>query len=195
MRIAKISRNTKETKISAEINLDGSGKYQVETGIGFLDHMIEQLSRHSLIDISLEVKGDTFIDAHHTCEDSAIALGQAFKEALADKKGIARFAHAYAPMDETLTRAVIDLSGRAYAVFDVDFTIDKLGELDTELIREWVYAFAFNLGANIHVTNLYGVNNHHKSESCFKALALSLKQAVKIDERMKSSIPSTKGVI
>jgi imidazoleglycerol-phosphate dehydratase len=195
MRTAKFERNTKETKIKVEINLDGTGQYKVNTGIGFLDHMIEQLSHHSLIDISLEVKGDLHIDFHHTTEDSAIALGEAFKQALGEKKGITRYGHAYIPMDETLTRVVIDLSGRIYPVWKCEFKRDKVGDMDCELFREWFFAFASAVGCNLHVENLYGINNHHIIESCFKGLARSLRQAIEIDERKKGAISSTKGVL
>lgn len=195
MRIAQIERNTKETKIKVEINLDGTGQYKVDTGIGFLNHMIEQLSHHSLVDITLEAKGDLHIDAHHTTEDSAIALGEAFKKALGEKKGITRFGHAYIPMDETLTRAVIDLSGRAYPIFKCEFKRDKVGDMDCELFREWFHAFAQAVGCNLHIENLYGINNHHIVESCFKSLARALRQAIQIDERKKDAIASTKGIL
>lgn len=195
MRTAKFERNTKETKIKVEINLDGTGKYKIDTGIGFLNHMIEQLSHHSLVDINLEVKGDLHVDFHHTTEDSAIALGEAFKQALADKKGITRYGHAYIPMDETLTRVVIDLSGRIYPVWKCEFKRDKIGDMDSELFREWFFAFASAVGCNLHVENLYGINNHHIVESCFKGLARSLRQAIEIDERKKDAIASTKGVL
>ena len=195
MRTAKIQRDTKETKIKVEINLDGTGQYKVDTGLGFLNHMIEQLSHHSLVDINLEVKGDLHVDFHHTTEDSAIALGEAFKQALADKKGITRYGHAYIPMDETLTRVVIDLSGRIYPVWKCEFKRDKIGDMDSELFREWFFAFASAVGCNLHVENLYGINNHHIIESCFKGLARSLRQAIEIDKRKKDAIASTKGVL
>ncbi len=195
MRTAKIERNTKETAIKVEVNLDGTGQFKVNTGIGFLNHMIEQLSHHSLIDISLEVKGDLHIDFHHTTEDSGIAVGEAIKQALGDKKGITRFGHSYIPMDETLSRCVIDLSGRAYPLFNCEFKRDKIGEMDTELFREWFQAFSQSLGCNLHIENLYGLNNHHIIESCFKALARALRQAITIDERKKDAINSTKGVL
>ena len=195
MRQAKIERNTKETKIKVEVNLDGTGQFKVNTGIGFLNHMIEQLSHHSLIDISVEVAGDLHIDFHHTTEDCALALGEAVKQALGDKKGITRFGHSYVPMDETLTRAVIDLSGRAYPIFNCEFKRDKIGEMDSELFREWFFAFAQSLGCNLHIENLYGLNNHHIIESCFKATARALRQAITIDERKKDAINSTKGVL
>jgi len=195
MRTAKIERNTKETSIKVEVNLDGTGKYKVNTGIGFLNHMIEQLSHHSLIDISLEVKGDLHIDFHHTTEDSGIAVGEAVKQALGNKMGINRFGHSYVPMDETLSRAVIDLSGRAYPVFNCEFKRDTVGNMDTELFREWFFAFANAVGCNLHIENLYGVNNHHIVESCFKALARALRQAITIDERKRDAINSTKGTL
>ena len=195
MRTAKIERNTKETKIKAEINLDGTGKYNINTGIGFLNHMIEQLSHHSLMDINLEVEGDLDVDFHHTTEDSAIALGQAFKDALGDKIGITRYGHAYVPMDEALTRVVIDLSGRIYPVWKCEFKRDKVGNMDCELFREWFFAFASAVGCNLHVENLYGVNNHHIIESCFKGLARSLRQAITIDERKRDAVASTKGIL
>lgn len=193
MRKAEVQRDTNETKIFAKVNLDGTGVYKVNTGIGFLDHMIEQLSKHSLIDIELKVDGDLHIDFHHTTEDSAIALGEAVKKALGDKKGINRYGFFYIPMDEVLTRVVIDLSGRIYPVFNVEFKRDKVGDMDTELFREWFIAFANTVGCNLHIENLYGTNNHHIVESCFKGLAKSLRQAVTIDERQKDQIISTKG--
>ena len=195
MRQAKVERNTKETKVKAAVNLDGTGQYKVSTGIGFLDHMIEQLSHHSLIDINLETKGDLHIDFHHTTEDSAIALGEAIKQALGDKKGITRFGHSYIPMDETLSRAVIDLSGRAYPIFNCNFKRDKVGEMDCELFREFFHALAQSLACNLHIENLYGINNHHIIESCFKALARALRQAITIDERKRDAVASTKGIL
>lgn len=195
MRKASIQRNTKETKISVSVNLDGTGQYKIDTGIGFLNHMVEQLSHHSLIDIELKVDGDLHIDFHHATEDSALAVGQAIKEALGDKKGISRFGHSYVPMDETLTRAVIDLSGRAYPIFKCEFNRDKIGDMDSELFREWFFAFAQSVGCNLHIENLYGLNNHHIIESCFKALARALRDAITIDDRKKNAVNSTKGIL
>jgi len=195
MRTAKIERNTKETKIKVEVNLDGTGQYKISTGIGFYNHMLEQLSHHSLIDINLHCEGDLHIDFHHTVEDCAIAVGEAIKQALGDKKGITRFGHSYVPMDETLSRCVIDLSGRAYPIFNCEFKRDKVGEMDCELFREVFIALAQAIGCNLHIENIYGVNNHHIIESCFKALARSLRQAITIDERKKDAINSTKGLL
>jgi imidazoleglycerol-phosphate dehydratase len=192
-RQATIKRRTKETKISATVDLDGIGAYDVATGVGFLDHMIEQLARHSLIDIKLKAEGDLHIDHHHTTEDSGIVLGQAIAEALGDKAGIARYGSAYLPMDETLTRVALDVSGRPFLVWKVDFTRSKIGEMDTELFREWFQAFAQNAGITLHVENLYGENSHHIAETCYKALARALRQAVAIDARQSGRVPSTKG--
>jgi imidazoleglycerol-phosphate dehydratase len=193
MRIARIERNTKETQITTSINLDGTGEYKVETGIPFLNHMLEQLSRHSLVDLTVQAKGDLHIDAHHTTEDTGIAIGEAFDQALGDRKGITRYGHAYIPMDETLTRVAIDLSGRPYFIWKVEMPKPKLGEMDTELFREWFQAFAFAAKATVHVENLYGVNTHHIVESCYKGLAKALRAAVTIDPRAAAAIPSTKG--
>ncbi len=193
MRTASVERNTNETKISATINLDGSGSYDVKTGLGFLDHMLEQLSRHSLIDIKVRCKGDLHIDGHHTTEDVGIALGLAFLEALGDKKGIRRYGFSYIPMDEVLTRAAVDISGRPWLVWNVQFSRDKVGEMDTELFREFFQAFAQNAGLTLHVENLYGENNHHIIESCFKALARALRAALTIDRRQADALPTTKG--
>ena len=193
MRQASVERNTQETQISATVNLDGSGIYDVETGIGFLDHMLEQLSRHSLIDITLRAKGDLHIDFHHTTEDTGIALGQAFSKALGDRKGIWRYGAALIPMDETLTRVALDASNRPYLIWKVDFSRDKLGEMDTELFKEWFQAFAQNAGLTLHVENLYGTNNHHIVESSYKALARALREAIAIDPRKADAVPSTKG--
>ena len=195
MRTAHITRKTKETDIAVELNLDGTGKYEVSTGIGFLDHMMEQLSRHSLIDLKLAAKGDLHIDYHHTTEDTGIAIGEAVTKALGDRKGITRYAHEYIPMDETLSRVAIDLSGRPYFIWKVEFTKPKLGEMDTELFKEWFQAFAQAAGATLHVWNKYGENNHHIVESCYKGLARALRQAAEIDSRKADAVPSTKGVL
>ena len=192
-RRAAVKRRTKDTAITASVDLDGTGAYDVATGVGFLDHMIEQLARHSLIDIRLRAEGDLHIDQHHTTEDSGIVLGQALAKALGDKKGIARYGFAYLPMDDTLTRVALDVSGRPYLVWKVAFTRSKVGEMDTELFREWFQAFAQHAGLTLHVETLYGENSHHIAETCYKALAKALRQAVAIDERQKSSVPSTKG--
>ena len=193
MRKARIERKTKETEIVAEVNLDGSGIFSISTGVGFFDHMIEQLSRHSLIDIALSAKGDLHIDQHHTVEDCGIALGQAVAKALGAKRGIARYAHAYLPMDETLTRVALDISGRPYLIWRTAFPSGKIGDMDTELFREFFQAFAQNAGITLHTELLYGENSHHIAESCFKGLARALRNAITIDEKMKSEIPSTKG--
>tara|TARA_B110000196_G_scaffold234442_1_gene202876 strand:- start:12 stop:611 length:600 start_codon:yes stop_codon:yes gene_type:complete len=195
MRKAKVERNTKETQILSTVNLDGVGKSNIVTGIGFLDHMVEQISRHGLIDIDLKAKGDLHIDDHHTTEDSGYVLGEAIAKALGERKGINRYGNAHIPMDETLTRVVIDLSGRPYLVWKVSFTQKRLGEMDTELFKEWFQAFAQAIGANIHVENLYGTNNHHIIESCYKGLARSLRDAVRIEPRIIEQVPSTKGVL
>jgi imidazoleglycerol-phosphate dehydratase len=192
-RSATVKRRTKETKISATVDLDGTGAYDVATGVGFLDHMIEQLARHSLIDITLKAEGDLHIDQHHTTEDSGIVLDQAFAEALGDKAGITRYGACYLPMDETLTRVALDVSGRPYLVWDVEFTRSKIGEMDTELFREWFQAFAQHAGITLHVENLYGENSHHVAETCYKALARALRQAIAIDPRQSGRVPSTKG--
>ena len=195
MRVATVERNTKETRIKGRVDLDGTGASEIATGIGFLDHMLEQLSRHSLVDISLKAKGDLHIDFHHTTEDSGIAIGQAVNQALGDRKGIRRYADALIPMDETLTRVAIDLSNRPYLIWKVGFTRDKLGEMDTELFKEWFQAFAQAAGVTLHVENLYGENNHHIVESCFKALARALRGAIEIDPRQADAVPSTKGTL
>jgi imidazoleglycerol-phosphate dehydratase len=194
-RQATISRNTKETEISATVDLDGTGAYDVKTGIGFLDHMIEQLARHSLIDITLRAKGDLHIDYHHATEDCGIALGQAFAAALGDKRGITRYADVHLPMDEAMTRVAVDVSGRPYLIWKVDFTRDKLGEMDTELFREWFQAFAQNAGITCHIENLYGDNNHHIAETCYKGLARALREAISLDPRQAGRVPSTKGTL
>ena len=197
MRKALIERNTKETAITVEINLDGQGEYEINTGIGFLDHMLEQFSRHSLIDMKVTAKGDTHIDYHHTTEDTGIAIGECLAKALGDKRGINRYAHMYIPMDETLSRVSLDLSNRPYLIWNVNFTIEKItssqGDFDTELFREWFQAFAQSSGTTLHVENIYGTNNHHIIESCYKALARSLRLAISVNERVKHNIPSTKG--
>ena len=192
-RNGKISRKTKETSIAVEINIDGKGKYKIDTGIGFLNHMLEQLSKHSLMDITVKAKGDTHIDLHHTTEDTGIAIGEAISKAAGNRKGIKRYAHALIPMDETLTRVAIDVSNRPYLIWKVNLKVEKLGEMDTELFKEWFQAFSQSAGITLHIENVYGENSHHKIESCFKGLARSLKDAFEIDKRIKSSIPSTKG--
>ena len=192
-RTATVERNTKETRISASVALDGQGRYDVETGIGFLDHMLEQLSRHSLIDVTLRAEGDLHIDFHHTTEDTGIVLGQAVARALGERTGIVRYADALIPMDETLTRVALDVSNRPYLIWKVDFSRDKLGEMDTELFKEWFQAFAQHAGLTLHVENLYGTNNHHIVESCFKGLARALRRAIEIDPRKAGEVPSTKG--
>ncbi len=192
-RKAKISRKTKETNISIDLNIDGKGKYKIDTGIGFLNHMLEQLSKHSLIDLKIIAKGDTHIDLHHTTEDTGIAIGEAVKKAAGNLKGIKRYASTLIPMDETLTRVALDVSNRPYLIWKMDLKVEKLGEMDTELFKEWFQAFSQAAGITLHVENLYGDNSHHKIESCFKALARSLKEALEIDKRIKTSIPSTKG--
>ncbi|OUR76208.1 imidazoleglycerol-phosphate dehydratase [Alphaproteobacteria bacterium 46_93_T64] len=195
MREGRTKRTTKETEIDVWLDLDGTGTYDVETGIGFLDHMLEQLSRHSLMDLKVRAKGDLHIDFHHTTEDSGIAIGKAFSQALGDMKGIKRYASSYIPMDETLTRVSLDISHRPYLIWKVNFTRDKLGDMDTELFKEWFQAFAQAAGITLHVENLYGENNHHIVESCFKALARALRDAVEIDPRKSDAVPSTKGVL
>ena len=193
MRKASLDRKTTETQIAVSINLDGTGAYDVKSGVGFLDHMLELLARHSLIDIKVRAKGDTHIDFHHTTEDIGIALGQAFAKALGNRKGIRRYADCFLPMDEALTRAAIDVSGRPFLIWKVDFSRPKIGEFDTELVREWFQAFTMNAGVTLHVQTLYGDNCHHIAESCFKALARVLRGAIEIDPRQKDRIPSTKG--
>lgn len=195
MRQAKIERNTKETRISVTVNLDGTGSYDVNTGLGFLDHMLEQLSRHSLIDLKVRAKGDLHIDGHHTTEDTGLAIGAAIRQALGERTGIVRYGNALVPMDETLTRVALDLSDRPYLIWKVAFNRPKLGEMDTELFREWFQALSQAAGITLHVEVLYGQNNHHMIESCFKALARSLRQAVEIDPRQAHAVPSTKGVL
>ena len=192
-RKAKISRKTKETSITVEVNIDGKGKYKIETGIGFLDHMLEQLSKHSLMDITVKAKGDTHIDLHHTTEDTGIAIGEAINKAAGNRMGIKRYAHALIPMDETLTRVAIDVSNRPYLIWKVSLKVERLGEMDTELFKEWFQAFSQAAGITLHVENIYGENSHHKIESCYKGLARSLKDAFTIDQRIKNSVQSTKG--
>ena len=195
MRIAKVNRKTKETSIEAEVNLDGKGIYKIDTGIGFLNHMLEQLSKHSLVDINLIAKGDLHIDLHHTTEDSGIVLGEAIAKALGDKKGIKRYAHAYIPMDETLSRVSLDISNRPYLVWNVKLKVEKLGEMDTELFKEWFQAFSQSAGITLHIENIYGDNSHHIIESCFKGLARALRLALEKDARAVDSLPSTKGIL
>jgi imidazoleglycerol-phosphate dehydratase len=195
MRIGKNERRTKETEIAVEVNLDGQGRSEISTGIGFLDHMLDQLARHSLMDIKVHAKGDLHIDYHHTTEDTGIALGLAVSQALGERVGINRYGEATIPMDETLTRVALDASNRAYLIWKVTFSRDKLGEMDTELFKEWFQAFAQNAGLTLHVENLYGENNHHIVESCFKALARALRHAIEIDPRKSDAVPSTKGTL
>ena len=195
MRIAKVNRKTKETSIEAEVNLDGKGVYKIDTGIGFLNHMLEQLSKHSLVDINLKAKGDLHIDLHHTTEDSGIVIGEAIAKALGDKKGIKRYAHAYIPMDETLSRVSLDISNRPYLVWNVKLKVEKLGEMDTELFKEWFQAFSQSAGITLHIENIYGDNSHHIIESCFKGLARALRLALEKDARVSDSLPSTKGIL
>jgi len=195
MRKADVTRKTRETEIRVLVNLDGEGRGQIATGIGFLDHMLDQLARHSLIDIELQAKGDLHIDFHHTTEDSGIALGQAISQALGNRAGIQRYGDALIPMDETLTRVALDASNRPYLIWKVSFTRAKLGEMDTELFREWFHAFAQAAGLTLHVENIYGENNHHIIESCYKGLARALRAALTIDPRKPDAVPSTKGVL
>lgn len=195
MRIAKVNRKTKETSIDVEVNLDGKGIYKIDTGIGFLNHMLEQLSKHSLLDINLKAKGDLHIDLHHTTEDSGIVIGEAIAKALGDKKGIKRYAHAYIPMDETLSRVSLDISNRPYLVWNVKLKVEKLGEMDTELFKEWFQAFSQSAGITLHIENIYGDNSHHIIESCFKGLARALRLALEKDARAGDSLPSTKGIL
>ena len=195
MRTAEITRKTHETAIEVAVNLDGTGQSACQTGVGFFDHMLDQLARHSLIDITLKAKGDLHIDDHHTLEDCGIALGQALARALGDKKGIRRYGHSYLPMDECLTRAALDLSGRPFLVWKVDFTVAKVGTFDTELVREFFTAFAMNSGMTLHVETLYGANSHHIAETCFKAVARALRTALEVDPRQADAIPSTKGTL
>jgi imidazoleglycerol-phosphate dehydratase len=195
MRAATVKRKTNETDIEAAIDLDGTGVSAIATGIGFLDHMLDLLARHSHIDLKLQANGDLHIDQHHTTEDCGIALGQAFKQALGDMRGITRYCDVHVPMDEALTRVAIDISGRPFLVFKAQFARDKVGTFDTELVREWFQAFAMNAGITLHVETLYGVNDHHVAESCFKGLARALRGAVSIDARAAGEVHSTKGVL
>ncbi|MEG9860921.1 MAG: imidazoleglycerol-phosphate dehydratase HisB [Parvularculales bacterium] len=194
-RTAQLDRKTKETQISVNLNLDGTGQYDISTGIGFLDHMLEQLARHSLVDLDVKATGDLHIDQHHTTEDTGIVIGSALASALGEYRGICRFAHALIPMDEACTRVALDISGRSSLVWRVDMPHAKVGEMDTELFREWFQAFAQSAGVTLHVENLYGINTHHIIESCYKGLARALKDAVTIDPRQQSALPSTKGVL
>jgi len=194
-RTATRARQTKETKIEVAVNLDGTGDYEVSTGIGFLDHMLEQLSRHSLIDLKVVAEGDLHIDFHHTTEDTGIVIGEAVREALGDFKGLTRYGSALIPMDETCTRVSLDVSQRPYLIWKVAFTKPKLGDMDTELFKEWFQAFAQAAGITLHIENLYGENNHHIVESCFKGLARALREAIDIDPRKSDAVPSTKGVL
>jgi imidazoleglycerol-phosphate dehydratase len=193
MRTASIKRKTKETDVEVSVNLDGRGTSAISTGIGFLDHMLDLLARHSRVDIEVKAKGDLHIDHHHTTEDVGIALGQAVKQALGDMRGITRYADVHVPMDEALTRVTVDISGRPFLVFKAEFVRDKVGTFDTELVQEWFQAFAMNAGITLHAQTLYGTNDHHIAESCFKGLARALRAAVTIDERAKDEVPSTKG--
>jgi imidazoleglycerol-phosphate dehydratase len=195
MRTASVRRETSETQIAVEIDLDGTGAYSIETGIGFFDHMLEQLSRHSLIDLTVTTVGDLHIDQHHTVEDTGLAIGEAVARALGDKKGIRRYADALSPMDETLSRVAIDISGRPYLVWKTGFSQKRLGEMDTEMFEHWFHSFAQAAGVTLHVETLYGTNNHHIAESAFKGLARALREAVEIDPRKAGVIPSTKGTL
>ncbi len=195
MRNARITRTTHETDIAVAVNLDGSGAYDVATGIGFLDHMIEQFARHSLIDVTCHIKGDLHVDQHHTTEDSAIAIGQAIHQALGDKAGIGRYGSAYSPMDETLARVALDISGRPFLVWNAAFTQPRLGEMDTELIEHWFHSVAQAAGITLHIELLYGANNHHIAEGIFKGFARAMRQAVTLDPRKGTAIPSTKGML
>ena len=194
-RKAKTTRETKETNIQVDLNIDGKGKYKVDTGIGFLNHMLEQLSKHSLMDLKLIAKGDTHIDLHHTTEDTGIAIGECLKKASNKFIGIRRYAHVMIPMDETLTRVAIDVSNRPYLIWKVKLKVEKLGEMDTELFKEWFQAFSQAAGITLHIENVYGDNSHHIIESCFKGLARSLREALEIDKKIKNRVPSTKGVL
>ena len=193
MRKASVDRKTRETDISVTLDLDGTGAYDVSTGIGFLDHMLECFSKHSAIDLKVRAKGDTHIDFHHTTEDTGIVIGLAIAKALGDMKGIRRFGQSLIPMDETLTRCAVDVSARPYFIWKVSFSRAKLGEMDTELFKEWFQALAQNAGLTLHIENLYGENNHHIAESCYRACARALRQAIEVDSRFAGQVPSTKG--
>jgi imidazoleglycerol-phosphate dehydratase len=195
MRKGVIARKTKETEVKVDVDLDGTGRSSIATGIGFLDHMLDLLARHSRIDMRVNAKGDLHVDHHHTAEDVGIALGQALKQALGDMKGITRYADVHIPMDEALTRVALDISGRPFLVFDVKFVRAKIGAFDTELVQEWFQALAMNAGVTLHVATLHGANDHHIAESCFKGLARALRAAVAIDSRAANEIPSTKGTL
>jgi imidazoleglycerol-phosphate dehydratase len=195
MRSASVSRRTAETDVNLSIALDGTGKAEISTGVGFLDHMLELFARHGLFDLTVKVTGDLHVDQHHTTEDTGIALGQAVLQALGDKKGITRYADIHLPMDETLTRIAVDISGRPFLVFRTEFPTEKIGVFDTELVREFYQAFAINAGLTLHVETLYGQNSHHIAESCFKGLARALRQAVAVDPREEGRVPSTKGTL
>ena len=195
MRTAIVERKTKETEICVEINLDGNGEYNISTGIGFLDHMLEQLARHSLIDVALKAQGDLHIDFHHTTEDTGYAIGEAIAKALGDRRGINRYGSSFIPMDETLTRVALDCSNRPFLVWRVNLSRPKLGDMDTELFNEWFQAFSQSAGITLHIENFYGDNNHHIVESCYKGLARALKRAISVDPRQANSVPSTKGVL
>ena len=195
VRVATVERKTKETKIKGRVALDGTGASEIATGIGFLDHMLDQLAKHSLIDIALQAKGDLHIDFHHTTEDTGYVIGAAVAKALGDRAGIQRYGSAMIPFDETLTRVSVDVSNRPYLVWRVNFSRPKLGEMDTELFKEWFQAFAQSAGVTLHIENLYGENNHHIVESCFKGLARALRQAIEIDPRRAGAVPSTKGTL
>ena len=195
MRHAQITRKTGETDIAVSVTLDGTGQAEISSGVGFLDHMLTLFARHGLFDLKVACKGDLDIDQHHSVEDIGIALGQAFREALGEKRGITRYAHSYLPMDETLSRVAVDVSGRPFLIFKTEFQRDKIGDFDTELVREWFQAFAINAGITLHVETLYGINAHHIAESCFKALARALRVAVALDAREQDRVPSTKGLL
>ena len=195
MRTAKISRATKETRIDVELSIDGTGKVDISTGVGFFDHMLEQLARHSLMDLTVKAEGDLHIDFHHTVEDTGIAIGQALRQAMGDLRGITRYADVHLPMDETMTSVALDVSGRAFLVFRTSFHTPRIGEFDTQLVREFFQAFAMNAGITLHIETLYGENDHHISESCFKGVARALGTALRIDPRQQDRVPSTKGTL